>query len=192
MRAGTQTLIQALQALPWTSSNSSDNEDDGQDSATGDDESEGEKPRRKQYFSIYHEPSPTYFLLLVKRLASSLHTIHRPFARSQRVPIPNAFNPSAHPPKKKRVDLDDTSSEEEIENDFEDTPRIAGAAPSQFIKDSATAEEGPAQEHGASLATIRLHRRMHLAEKLKQVFELDDIHEVLSGMHFVASIRLVS
>jgi sterol 3beta-glucosyltransferase len=131
-------------------------------------------------------------LLSVKRLASSLHTIHRPFARSQRVPIPNAFNPSARPPKKKRVDLDDTSSEEEIENDFEDTPRIAGAAPSQFIKDSTTAEEVPAGEHGASLATIRLHRRMHLAEKLKQVFELDDIHEVLSGMQFVASVCLVS
>lgn len=91
------------------------------------------------------------------------------------MPIPNAFKPSA---KKKRVDLEDVSSEDDIENDFEDTPRIAGAVPSQFAKVSTTAE----QENGTSLPTIRLHRRMHLAEKLKQVFELEDIHEVLTGM----------
>jgi hypothetical protein len=36
------------------------------------------------------------------------------------------------------------------------------------------------------MATIRLQRRMHLAEKLKQVFEIEDIHEVLTGMHPVA------
>jgi hypothetical protein len=85
----------------------------------------------------------------------------------------------------KRVDLEDVSSEDDIENDFEDTPRIAGAVPSQFAKVSTTAEEGLTVEHGAPLPTIRLHRRMHLAEKLKQVFELEDIHEVLTGMRTV-------
>ena len=131
---------------------------------------------------LIYETSPPYLLLLVKRLASSLHTIHRPLARSQRVPIPNAFKHNARPSKKRPVDLGDTSEEEDIQNDFEVTPRITDASPSQFINDSITAEEGPAQEHGTSLATIRIHRRIHLAEKLKQVFELDDIHEVLSGM----------
>jgi len=121
----------------------------------------------------------------VKRLASSIHTIHRPLARSQRVPIPEAFSINARPPRKKRVDLEDVSSDDDMENDFEDTPRITGAVPSQFIKDSTTEEGDPAQERGGSLPTIRLHRRMHLAEKLKQVFELEDIHEVLTGVQFV-------
>jgi sterol 3beta-glucosyltransferase len=120
-----------------------------------------------------------HFLLSVKRLASSIHTIHRPLARTQSVPIPNAFKPNA---KMKRVDLEDVSSEDDIENDFEDTPRIAVAIPSQFAKVSTTAEESLEQENGAPLPTIRLHRRMHLAEKLKQVFELEDIHEVLTGL----------
>jgi sterol 3beta-glucosyltransferase len=185
MRAGTQTLIQALQALPWATNSSSDNEEDGHDIGTGESDSDEETPTRKQNFSI-HEASPTYFLRSVKRLASSIHTIHRPLARSQRVPIPDAFNTNARPPKKKRVNLEDVSSDDDdMENDFEDTPRITGAVPSQFIKDSTTGEEDPTQERGGSLPTIRLHRRMHLAEKLKQVFELEDIHEVLTGMQSV-------
>jgi sterol 3beta-glucosyltransferase len=185
MRAGTQTLIQALQALPWTSSHSSDNEDDGHDTGSGESDSDEEKPRRKQNVSTY-EASPTYFLFSVKRLASSIHTIHRPLARSQRVPIPNTFQTNARPARKEPVELEDASSEEDLENDFEDTPRIGGAVPPQFITVSTTVEErrsGPADEHGA---TIRLHRRMHLAEKLKQVFELEDIQEVLTGVQSVA------
>lgn len=181
MRAGTQTLIQALQALPWISNSSSDNEEDGNDIGTCESDSEEETPTRKQNFSI-PVASPTYFSCLVKRLASSIHTIHRPLARSQRVPIPDAFNLSARSPKKKRVGLEDVSSDDDMENDFEDTPRITNAVPSQFIKDSTTGEEDLPQERGGSLPTIRLHRRMHLAEKLKQVFELEDIHEVLTGM----------
>ena len=60
MRAGTQTLIQALQALPWTSNNSSDNEDDGHDTGTGESDSEDERPRRKQDFPI-HERLRLFF-----------------------------------------------------------------------------------------------------------------------------------
>ena len=119
----------------------------------------------------------------VKRLASSIHTIHRPMVRSQRVSIPNAFKPSVS--QKEGTDLEDTSSEE-LENDFEDTPRVGGMVPSQFMEDpTAEVESGHEQEQGASLATIRLHRRMHLAEKLKQVFDIEDIHEVLTGMQLL-------
>jgi len=53
MRAGTQTLIQALQALPWTSNSGSDNEEDGHDIGTGESDSEEEMPTRKQNFSIH-------------------------------------------------------------------------------------------------------------------------------------------
>lgn len=99
--------------------------------------------------------------------------------RSQLVSIPNALKPSV---SQKERDLEGASSEEELENDFEDTPRIGGTVPSKFMEDPAADEPGHVQQHGASLATIRLHRRMHLAEKLKKVFDIEDIHEVLTGM----------
>jgi len=54
-----------------------------------------------------------------------------------------------------------------MENNFEDT---TGAVPSQFIKDSTTGEEDPAQD-GCSLPMIRL--------------QIEDIHEVSTGMQSV-------
>ncbi len=36
-------------------------------------------------------------------MAFSIHTIHRPLARSQRVPISEAFNVNARPPKKSEL-----------------------------------------------------------------------------------------
>lgn len=44
MRAGTQTLIQALQALPWTTS---DNEEDGPTEPTDSDNDEDARPKCK-------------------------------------------------------------------------------------------------------------------------------------------------
>lgn len=52
MRAGTQTLIQALQALPWTGSNGSDNEEDGPDSGTGESDSEEERPKCRRNLNM--------------------------------------------------------------------------------------------------------------------------------------------
>lgn len=46
MRAGTQTLIQALQALPWTGR---DNEDDD---TTGESDSDEPRPKRKQISAL--------------------------------------------------------------------------------------------------------------------------------------------
>jgi len=80
--------------------------------------------------------------------------------------------------------LEDVSSDDDLENDFEETPRLQEAAPSHLAADAElpkTAEERLSQEHPGGLATIRLHRRMRLAEKLKDVFELDGIDEVLAG-----------
>lgn len=82
------------------------------------------------------------------------------------------------------------ASSEELENDFEETPRIAQAVPSHLegpdecpTKIAATSS----QEIGGTSATIRLHRRIRLAEKLKEVFELDGIHEVLAGMRYYSN-----
>lgn len=120
----------------------------------------------------------------MKRLASSIHAIHRPLARSLRVPIPHAFKAGPRSSPAASEELEDVSSDEDLENDFEETPRLPEAVPSHLAADAElpeSAEGGLSQEHPGGLATIRLDRRMRLAEKLKDVFELDGINEVLAG-----------
>ena len=125
----------------------------------------------------------------MKRLASSIHTIHRPLTRSYRLPIPNAHKASTRPSPIEQGDLEDASSSEELENDFEETPRVTQAVPPHLEGPDESPSEtaaAPQHEYEGTPATIRLHRRIRLAEKLKEVFELDGIHEVLAGMfHFI-------
>ena len=123
----------------------------------------------------------------MKRLASSIHTIHRPLARSQRIPIPSASK-EAHgtvPTDTDREELADLSSEDEIENDFElNNDNITTTGEDHMQNLTLPKEQRPVlspHERAGSMATIRLHRRTRLADKLRQVFELDDISEVLAG-----------
>ncbi|KDR85269.1 hypothetical protein GALMADRAFT_51808 [Galerina marginata CBS 339.88] len=182
MRAGTQTLIQALQALPWMNS---DNEEDGPNEigSADSDSDEEEKPN-------------------LKRLSSSIHTIHRPLARSHRVNIPLPSKLSYIQPPQEEDILEDTlsPSDEELENDFEEAPRPDDVLPhpqrpGQVI--SANASRAPfnaMRERAGSMATVRLHRRARLAEKLKEVYDLDEIKEkcpagssVLSGYMYLTN-----
>ncbi len=82
-------------------------------------------------------------------------------------------------------DLEDASSSEELENDFEETPRVTQAVSLHLEGPDESPSETAASQHkyDGTPATIRFHRRIRLAEKLKEVFELDGIHEVLAGMH---------
>lgn len=140
---------------------------------------------KKKNVHLVSSPPPKLFdkftyAHLVKRLASSIHTIHRPLARSQRLPIPTASNEThAAVP----ADLPDISSEEEIENDFEEetTPTSAIETMRGSSKIAEHRPIPPPHERAGSMATIRLHRRARLADKLREVFELDDISEVLAG-----------
>jgi len=130
-----------------------------------------------------------YRTLSVERLSSSIHTIHRPLARSNRRNIPI---PSKHPSKKDGEDLleDISMSDDEIENDFEETTSSPDALPSQirqksrmYLKVDAPRDPfEPMRERTSSVATIRLHRRTRLAEKLKEVYDLEDVKEVWAGM----------
>lgn len=88
-------------------------------------------------------------------------------------------------------------SEEEIEaEDFEETtPRLPDAQRPAHLQQKAVAAQ-LAQHSGnatvgaprlvasrsGSMATVRLQRRARLAEKLKDVFELEGIEEVWAGM----------
>jgi hypothetical protein len=84
------------------------------------------------------------------------------------------------------------ASDEELEaEDFERTPRAAGSIP-EYVQELTSSPVGStygnnvlsrkAMTRSGSMATVRLQRRAKLAEKLKEVFELKDIHEVWAEM----------
>ena len=121
-------------------------------------------------------------------MSSSIHTIHRPLARSLRIPIPNSKLQPLGTMEEEHID-DTPGSEEDLENDFEETPRMPTVVPKQLqpkgnavlnTTDLASPFDGM-RERAPSMATIRIHRRTRLAEKLKEVYELDDIKEVWAG-----------
>ena len=85
-------------------------------------------------------------------------------------------------------------SEEEIEEDFESTkpdspdPRIdntTGALQLSVSLPLATySQESATRNHpvrSGSMATVKLQRRARLAEKLRDIFELTGIEEVIAG-----------
>ncbi|KAL1739049.1 hypothetical protein HDZ31DRAFT_69347, partial [Schizophyllum fasciatum] len=165
MRLGTQTLIQALQSVPWAEE--ADADDDPQTpSAMSEDE------------EASHEG--------VQPLASSIHTIHRPLARSRRQGTSSS--------QRRRMPQDgdtETITEDEGEGeDFEETtPRISHAPPppqidtrmpSRRTSGQSTIRTPPSRT--GSMATVRVQRRNRLASKLKEVFELEGIDEVIAEM----------
>lgn len=129
-------------------------------------------------------------------LSSSIHTIHRPVARSRRFTA-SGWNEGDLRSRDPLVEEPDSMlSEDEIEHeDFEETPRPPDIRPAHVKHTSLQpsgvhgygdkAQRNPFQAMNlrtGSMATVRLHRRTRLAEKLKDVFELDGIKEVWAGM----------
>lgn len=122
----------------------------------------------------------------MERLSSSIHTIHRPLARSNRRNIPILSKP---PSKKNEEDLEDIPSDDEIENDFEERTSSPDAISSQILQSTGISSKTDVphnpfeamRERAGSVATIRLHRRTRLAEKLKEVYDLEDVMEVWAG-----------
>ncbi|CCM01613.1 uncharacterized protein FIBRA_03674 [Fibroporia radiculosa] len=182
IRAGTQALIQALQAVPWT-----DYQDEeeylAQDNAPLDSSSDEEDGSSGN------------------RMASSIHTIHRPVARSKRgestCSIARAPGLPRVPDNEELPRLEEQIlSEEDIDDDFE--PEQPGPinsqsldiedgqrTPSQSPEDTDMSPTHPARRslnRSGSLSTVKIQRRTRLAEKLRDIFELDGIHEVISEM----------
>lgn len=91
--------------------------------------------------------------------------------------------------------IDDTVvSDEEIEQDFEDTSHSSTSRPS-LLSQQPILPSTPVESHDSilfksmmtrtgSMATVKLHRRARLAEKLRDIYELDDIQEVWAGKFF--------
>jgi len=104
-----------------------------------------------------------------------------------RIAIPNSSKLDEHTEEEPLEDI--VGSDEELENDFEETPRIPDSVPTELASLGKvvpeTADLAPfdaMRERAGSMATIRLHRRARLAEKLKEVYELEDIREVWAEM----------
>jgi hypothetical protein len=80
------------------------------------------------------------------------------------------------------------SSEEQDAEDFEEaTPRPPYAERpvplhERLQQQSESMTIPPSMMRSGSMATVRIQRRVRLAEKLKQVFDLDGIEEVWAGM----------
>ena len=77
--------------------------------------------------------------------------------------------------------------EAEVESEQQDVPlspvhTIRSAHSTGRDKDT---ESISSQLRKPSMATVRLKRRARLAEKLREVFELKDIEEVVAGMRFL-------
>ena len=139
----------------------------------------------------------------VNRLTSSIHAIYRPLARFKKgEPSASVHRAAKSPDLPSLPDTEETlrpddspMSDEDTEGDFE--PPIGGAitGPShsgrmspETIPDldtsdidiAVTTKERQSSRAG-SMATVRQNRRRQLAEKLQDVFELNNINEVVAG-----------
>lgn len=202
MRAGTQTLIQAIQAIPWEDEPENDDEaipPTSVNSDSSDEEQVGmswpvQSPLRVQAEAGSGAP-----------LASSIHTIHRPIARSRKYErdrprmskrrdgsrTPGHFTPIASSDEEDNLSVED--------EDFEATPVVTqrSGCIEEVPMDEETAamatEPGKIPEidrmallrhsmtRTSSLATVRIKRRTRLADKLKDIFGLNEIREVIAG-----------
>jgi hypothetical protein len=106
-------------------------------------------------------------------LSSSIHTIHRPMAHIRRRSTAVTTASSG-----------DSSIEEE-EGDF-DPHMLSGQDPHGNVSAASPRPDGimgnAMMRRSTSLATIKVQRRAKLAEKLKEVFDVKELQEVLAGL----------
>lgn len=136
-------------------------------------------------------------------MASSIHTIYRPVARSKRLDLPAFFSRSRGFKLPKVVDNEDilrtgepVMSDDDMEEDFEpntsttsDFNRSVNKR-SQRVPPELSAEPNGSQadngrrraSRSGSIGTVKLQRRARLAEKLRDVFDLTGIQEVIAGI----------
>jgi len=126
-------------------------------------------------------------------MASSIHAIYRPVARSKRNEISHSSLPrKSFPTQREKFEAPqpDVNLTSDDDDDFEaTTPRPTNSREcSQATQmPPPTVKLGPAMirrapSRAGSMATVKLTRRTRLAEKLKEIFDLEAINEVLAGL----------
>lgn len=129
-------------------------------------------------------------------MTSSIHTIHRPVARSRRT---KDQSPGSHPVIREEISIESTDDDastaspephsDSEREDFEKTPQISSPEASPFF----ITTQSPASSlttlnkrrtfiRSESTTTVRLQRRARLAEKLQVIFDIKDITEVRAEM----------
>ena len=138
----------------------------------------------------------------VNRLTSSIHAIYRPLARFRKGEASSSSHRAARRPDLPSVSDNDEGqrsddvppSDEDTEGDFESRegesitglghsgrlspetiPDLDSSVPDVHAGTRGTSRSG-------SMATVRQNRRAQLAEKLRDVFELSNINEVVAGV----------
>jgi sterol 3beta-glucosyltransferase len=201
MRAGTQTLIQALQALPLVDDQEIDDELTNHDPSLAESDSDDDGKQRGSLF--YYRILRDLLCPPATTLASSIHTIYRPVARSRRqesLQTLSAVDETLGGP----ADL--SSGQEQLQRSMmsdEDTDADDFELP-KFIARSRRASKkdrpiglSPVLEHSfpkfdrrhhgersgsmSTVKTVKLNRRARLAEKLAEVFDIGGINEVIAG-----------
>ncbi len=201
MRAGTQTLIQALQALPLIDDPEIDDEPMNHDLSPAESDSDDEgKHGESRFYHNTHSEAPC---LSATTLASSIHTIHRPVARFRRQELSQTVPTIDSTPG----DLADVSSgseqlqrastpDEDTDADDFELPKSVAASRRVSRKDRPIGLS-PVLEHASpkfvlqhhaersgstsTVKTVKLNRRARLAEKLADVFDINGINEVVAG-----------
>ncbi|KAI6133292.1 hypothetical protein EDD16DRAFT_1531005 [Pisolithus croceorrhizus] len=160
MRAGTQTLIQAIQALPWV--DDPENDDDLGAATTpnvdSDDDSKGHVA--SSIHAIYH----TWDLLFPDRSAEQR------YVQGDETELNMDFEDD--------VDADDFEATTPRPDDIRkhEVPRpIVAAELNASVRRRAASRTG-------SMATVKVGRRARLAEKLREIFDIDVLREVWAEM----------
>lgn len=139
----------------------------------------------------------------VNRLTSSIHAIYRPLARLRRgEPSASSHRVAKTPDLPSLSDNEDVPRsddplvlDEDTEGDFEplvgglitDTIHSGRISPETIpdldssAPDISASTRNRTTNRSGSMVTVRQNRRAQLAQKLRDVFDLDDIHEVVAG-----------
>ena len=128
-------------------------------------------------------------------MASSIHAIHRPIAHVRRGDTPFISQNPGHDGEYFGYNhahgtiQSEQISDELIEEDFElggaEVSIVKGKTPMRIeSKIPSTRTQRGLPLRAGSMATVRVQRRAKLASKLREVFDLDDIHEVVAGLFF--------
>lgn len=131
-------------------------------------------------------------------MASSIHTIYRPLARSRRDKAPTTRSKHRHPSgisdiEDEPIVEEPVMSEEDLEEDFEPSAEQQMSDSKQdkhslrislaTLPELSTLES-PTRSHpsrSGSMGTVKIQRRARLAEKLREVFDVQGIEEVIAG-----------
>lgn len=160
MHPGTQTLIQAIQALPWTEEEEPDDADNSEGSSDTDEEC-----------MCFLPPVcvPNRAIVLATVTPPSKHAISQSTSEQNSNKTTEGIQPQQH--DSTVTGVNDGSARIGIESLPKDGISRLNHEPSR-----------DAMTHNGSYANFLSQHRMDLAAKLREAFEMDDISEVIAGM----------